>query len=195
MSESFELDAPDRITVGAVGEPGKRVFFLQARQGRQLVTLKLEKLQVAALTAWIAKTLEDLPAPGELPEDEELEPEEFVEASWVVGSLGGTYDVDVDRILLIAGEAVQEDDSEDLELELGPEPEDEELEDDDEDEQVWRIGATARFFATREQMAALAIRGTRLVEAGRPPCPLCGYPLDPAGHACPRTNGHRPPAL
>lgn len=54
-------------------------------------------------------------------------------------------------------------------------------------------GAVARIAITREQAAAAAIRATSLVEAGRPPCPLCGYPLDPAGHDCPRTNGHRPP--
>lgn len=44
-----------------------------------------------------------------------------------------------------------------------------------------------------EWAGALAIAITRLVEAGRPPCPLCGGPLDPSGHDCPRTNGHRPP--
>lgn len=55
-------------------------------------------------------------------------------------------------------------------------------------------GAVIRVAVTREQAAAAAIRATSLVEAGRPPCPLCGYPLDPAGHDCPRTNGHRPPA-
>jgi uncharacterized repeat protein (TIGR03847 family) len=54
-------------------------------------------------------------------------------------------------------------------------------------------GAVARVAITREQAAAFAIRATTLVEAGRPPCPLCGYPLDPSGHDCPRTNGHRPP--
>jgi uncharacterized repeat protein (TIGR03847 family) len=54
-------------------------------------------------------------------------------------------------------------------------------------------GAVARIAITREQAAAAAIRATSLVEAGRPPCPLCGYPLDPSGHDCPRTNGHRPP--
>ena len=51
----------------------------------------------------------------------------------------------------------------------------------------------ARILLTREQAAAFAIRATQLVEAGRPPCPLCGLPLDPSGHDCPRTNGHRPP--
>jgi uncharacterized repeat protein (TIGR03847 family) len=55
-------------------------------------------------------------------------------------------------------------------------------------------GVVARVAVTREQAAAFAIRATRLVEAGRPPCPLCGLPLDPSGHDCPRTNGHRPPA-
>lgn len=46
---------------------------------------------------------------------------------------------------------------------------------------------------TREWAAGLAIAIVRLVEAGRPLCPLCGGPLDPKGHDCPRTNGHRPP--
>jgi uncharacterized repeat protein (TIGR03847 family) len=184
MSESFDLLEVERLTVGAIGEPGQRVFFLQGRQASQLVTLKLEKVQVAALAGWIAKTLEDLPAIGALPED--LEPEPFEEPAWIVGSLGGNYDIDADRIILVAAEAGDADDEED----------DEDDEDDGEpDPFAVGAGAVARFGATREQMAAIAIRGTALVSSGRPPCPLCGYPIDPAGHACPRTNGHRPPKL
>ena len=175
--ESFDLEDPQRLTVGALGEPGRRVFFLQARKDARVVTLKMEKVQVAALAAWIAKTLEDLPSLGHLPEDDELEPEDFAEAAWAVGSLGGSYDIDIDRIVLVATEVGEED-----------------ADGEDEEEQEEQ-GATARFVATREQMAALAIRATRLVEAGRPPCPLCGYPLDPRGHQCPRTNGFRPPQL
>ena len=180
MSTSFELLATERITVGAVGVPGQRLFFLQARQGSEVVTLKLEKVQVAALAAWIAKTLEDLPAIGELPDD--LEPEPFDEPAWTVGSLGGSYEIDSDRIVLVAAE-VSDDDADDTE------------EEEEADLFLEPSGAVARFGATREQMAALAIRGTALVSSGRPPCPLCGYPIDPTGHACPRTNGHRPPAL
>jgi uncharacterized repeat protein (TIGR03847 family) len=45
----------------------------------------------------------------------------------------------------------------------------------------------------KEQAAAFAIRSVQLIEAGRPPCPLCGLPLDPRGHDCPRTNGHHAP--
>ena len=61
-------------------------------------------------------------------------------------------------------------------------------------EEAGEEGTVARLAITREQAAAFAIRATTLVEAGRPACPLCGLPLDPAGHDCPRTNGHRPPA-
>jgi uncharacterized repeat protein (TIGR03847 family) len=46
---------------------------------------------------------------------------------------------------------------------------------------------------SREWAGGLAIAITRLVEAGRPLCPLCGGPLDAQGHDCPRTNGHRAP--
>ena len=52
---------------------------------------------------------------------------------------------------------------------------------------------TATISMTKEWAGGLAIAITRLIEAGRPPCPLCGGPLDPRGHDCPRTNGHRPP--
>jgi uncharacterized repeat protein (TIGR03847 family) len=182
VSESFEFPAPDKITVGAEGEPGRRLFFLQARQGATVATLKMEKIQVAALAAWIVKTLEDLPAPGPLPDADQLEPDVFTEPAWAVGSLGGNYDTDSDRIVLVAAELTE------AELE-GRE------EEEDDDPLLGGDGATARFLATREQMAALAIRSAQLVEAGRPSCPLCGYPLDPAGHQCIRTNGHKPPRL
>ena len=180
MSESFDFPDPDLLTVGTEGLPGHRVFFIQAREAGRVATLKMEKVQVAALAAWIAKTLEDLPRPGHLPDDTELEPVPFLEPHWAVGSLGGDFDAEADRILLVAAE-------------LG-----DDTDDDEPDEPGFPFGgqgATARFRATREQMAALAIRATRLVEAGRPPCPLCGYPLDPSGHQCPRTNGFRPPSL
>src|SRR2546426_9010466 len=166
MSESHDLPAVDRITGGAVGPPGQRLFLLQARQGPEVVTLKVEKVQVAALSQSLAKLLSDLGRSEGAAESLDLE--EPAEPEWVVGTLGVGYDEDSDRILLIAEE-------------LTPEDEDDVL------------AGGARFGTTRGQVAALAIRGTQLVEAGRPSCPLCGYPLDPAGHACPRTNGHPPP--
>jgi uncharacterized repeat protein (TIGR03847 family) len=174
VNESFDLTDVDRLTVGTVGPAGQRVFYLQARAGAELVTLKIEKQQVAALARYLGEVLRDLPDVGALPDDLELQ--EPVEAQWAVGNLGITYDDATDRIVLVAHE-------------IGTPDDDEEPEDDD------AAGAVLRVTATREQVAAMAIRGTALVEAGRPPCPLCGYPLDPSGHVCPKTNGHRPPTL
>jgi uncharacterized repeat protein (TIGR03847 family) len=166
VSDADDLLPADRLTVGTVGPPGERTFLLQGRRGAQVVTLKVEKAQVAALAQYLGRLLADLPEPGELPEDMDLEDPQ--DPAWAVGSLGVSYDEDGDRILLVADEATED-----------------EVED----------GASARFGISREQAAALAIRGVQLVEAGRPPCPLCGYPLDPRGHTCPRSNGHRPPRL
>lgn len=161
MSTSFEIPEVDILTTGTVGPPGKRVFYLQARRGDQVVSLRLEKTQVAALVTYLGTLLEDLPDPGEVPA--ELELVEPVVAEWVVGSLGVSYDEDADRILVVAEELVEEGEE----------------------------AARARITATREQIAALARHGADVVEAGRPPCPLCGQPLDPEGHMCIRLNGHR----
>ena len=168
---SYELSDVDKLTVGTQGPAGKRVFYLQARAGAEIVTVKLEKQQVGALARYLAEVLADLPDVGALPDALELD--EPVEPRFVVGVLGVTYDDATDRVVLVAQEASTGDD--DVE--------------EDPDADVLRVTAT------REQIAALAIRGTALVEAGRPPCPLCGYPLDPAGHVCPKTNGHRAPTL
>jgi uncharacterized repeat protein (TIGR03847 family) len=90
-----------------------------------------------------------------------------------VGTIGVSYDEELDRIVVVFEE-------------MGTADEDEE-EDESEGGHVLRVALS------REQAAAFAIHATQLVEAGRPPCPLCALPLDPAGHVCPRTNGHRPP--
>jgi uncharacterized repeat protein (TIGR03847 family) len=166
---AYELSDVDRLTVGTVGEPGRRVFLLQARAGAEVVTVKLEKQQVGALARYLADVLADLPEVGDLPDDLELQ--EPTEPRFVVGVLGVTYDDPTDRVVLVAQEVTADEDEEDPDA------------------------GVLRVTATREQVAALAIRGTMLVESGRPPCPLCSYPLDPSGHVCPRTNGHRAPTL
>lgn len=164
MKFEWELPSADRLVVGTVGPPGQRVFYLQAREGPQLVTLKLEKIHVAELSNRLLELLEDWPEldtsnidPGEL--------EEPVEPDFTVGSLALAFHDDGERIILVAEELV---------------PEDEE-------------GSVARIIVSRAQIAALARHGAELVTAGREPCPLCGYPLDPRGHVCPRSNGHGPP--
>jgi uncharacterized repeat protein (TIGR03847 family) len=173
VSNSFDLSSVQRITVGTVGEVGHRVFYLQARQGDQVVTLKLEKQQVGALAQLLGDVLSDLPPVGELPVEETLELEQPALPEWPVGTIRIDYDRDSDQVVLVAEELVELDESGEPEV----------------------TGGIARFAASREQVAALAHRGAELIQAGRPPCPLCGYPLDPGGHACPRTNGNRAPTL
>ncbi|MDQ6798528.1 MAG: DUF3090 domain-containing protein [Actinomycetota bacterium] len=167
MSTSFEIPEVDALTTDAIGPPGQRVFYLQARQGTQVVSLRLEKTQVAALVTYLGTLLSDLPTPDDMPTEMDLV--EPVVAEWVVGSLGVSYDEDADRVVLVAEEMVDEDSAAD---EGGD-------------------AARARITATRAQIAALAQRGAEVVEAGRPPCPLCGQPMNPEGHMCIRLNGHR----
>jgi uncharacterized repeat protein (TIGR03847 family) len=159
-----DLDAPDDFTVGTVGPVGERVFMLQCRQGADQLTLKIEKQQVAVLASYLARIVREVGRPGALPENVAFNEDE--DPAWVVGTIGVSFDEGTQRIVVVAEELVP----------------------DDEDSSV------ARFSLTLEQAGAFAIVATGLVEAGRPPCPLCGLPLDPSGHNCPRTNGHRPPS-
>lgn len=150
----------ERITVGTVGPVGERVFYLQAMTAAGLVTLKLEKQQVVAMVEHLSKVLADLPPVEDPPTLDLLEP---VDQLWVVGAMAVTpYDDDIDAVNLFVEEAKAEGEE----------------------------GDSIGFRVTRSQLAGLVARGAELVASGRPPCPLCGAPIDPAGHACPRSNGH-----
>jgi len=175
VSESFQLDGPDHFTAGAVGPPGQRVFYLQAREAGTLVTLKCEKEQVAALGEYLGGLLARL-AGGVEGAGERRELLQPVEAAWPVGSIGVGYDGDHDRIVVVANERIEDAEEDDAEAPSRAEPAVE--------------PASARFAITRAQAAAFVERARRLLKAGRPTCPMCGEPRDPAGHACPRSNGH-----
>jgi uncharacterized repeat protein (TIGR03847 family) len=169
VGASFDFAELDHLTAGTVGPPGQRVFYLQAASAGQLVSLRLEKTQMAALVQYLQVLLADLPPSDALPEDLELR--EPVVAEWVVGTLGVSYDEADDRVLIVAEELVIEDEGEGAVT-----PDD--------------VGV-ARWRATRAQVSALTARGAEVVAAGRPACALCGLPMDPEGHVCPRLNGHR----
>jgi uncharacterized repeat protein (TIGR03847 family) len=171
VSEDYDYDAPDHCTVGALGDVGQRLFLFYCRQGLVETTVKVEKQQIAVLAGYLGRIVRELGRPGDLPEDLEFYGTD--EFEWVVGTIGVSYDEELDRIVVVFEE-------------MGTADEDEE-EDESEGGHVLRVALS------REQAAAFAIHATQLVEAGRPPCPLCALPLDPAGHVCPRTNGHRPP--
>ena len=167
MNPSFDFATPERVTVGTVGEPGQRTFFVQARQDRRVITLKVEKEQVRQLAEYLETVLEDLAPAG--PVTESLELEAPIEQDWIVGVIKvAPFDENADRVHVLFEEFV---------------PTTEEDEDPPE-------GASARVSLTRSQVAAFVGRANALVEAGRETCVLCGNPKDPAGHACPRSNGH-----
>jgi uncharacterized repeat protein (TIGR03847 family) len=182
VTDSIDLPAPDHFTAGTVGPPGQRVFFLQAHDNGMLISLKCEKQQVGALADYMAGMLADLPEPEstKVAEVGLLDP---VEPLWTVGSLAVAWDNDADRFLLVVEELVAADDESETQSSETPN------EDDAESER-----SSVRLRLTREQVASFILTARGLLAAGRPPCPICGFPIDPSGHACPRSNGHRRPS-
>jgi len=169
----YELDPVSSITTGYIGQPGKRVFYLQATRGDQTVTLVVEKMQVDVLAQSIQQFLAELKEQfPDLPEASfNYRPENMnlrvpLDPAFRVGQLGLGYDSDRDLILLVAQEVTTEERT------------------DDE-------ASVARLFATRAQMLTLAEHGKSIIKQGRPICTFCGQPVDPEGHFCPRRNGHK----
>src|SRR5713101_3004930 len=145
-SESFDFDEVTRVTTGALGEPGKRAFYLQVRTAAELVSLAIEKDQLRALTERL----------------QEVALEEPIAPIWRVGFMTLTYSQDEKAFEVSLVELVDE----------GDQP------------------ATGHFQASLAQMQALAAHAAVLISAGRPPCPMCGGPIDHDGGVCPRLNGH-----
>lgn len=162
---SFDIDSPSVLTTGTVGEPGHRVFYLQVQGDGLVVTLKLEKQQVGALAEYLSGLLADLPTVDDAAIPTLLDLVGPIVPEWTVGTLAVAWDDLHDRMVLVAEELLTQE-----ELEAGAE------------------SASARFRVTREQVAGFVALARDLVAGGRPPCPLCGGPLDPEGHACPRLN-------
>ena len=177
----YTFDGPDRFVAGTVGEPGGRTFFLQARKGGDVVSVVLEKTQVAVLAQQLDALLDILsdrgvdsvpPDADPARSDEAPLGEPLVEA-FRVGAMALAWDGEDDRVVIEAAAV----------------PEDGESSADDTDENpdgpdLVRIridGPTARAFVER---------ATRVVAAGRPLCPRCGEPLDPQGHICVRPNAY-----
>lgn len=165
----LDLNPVSRITVGAIGEPGQRIFLLQASYQDQTVTLKIEKEQARVLASSTTELLEELDdkyphaySKFDHPLSSDLMLQEPVEPAFVVGQIGLGYDQEQDLVVLVVQE-IQIDESEDI--------------------------ATVRFWATRPQMEAMSEHTLQVVNQGRPICPLCNSPINPDGHFCPQSNG------
>lgn len=173
----MELGPVDRITTDAIGDPGARTFYLQARHDDELVTIVVEKQQVQLLAASILELLADVTLETEAGQnDEAMELEEPVDPRWRAGRLSIGYDEARDLFLLELTEFDPDDD-----------------EADDIGSGLDHDVETVRLWATRQQMLALSRRGAAVAERGRPTCQFCGNPLDPEGHSCPAMNGHSKP--
>ena len=183
----FAFDPPERFVAGTVGQPGQRTFYLQATGGGQTISVALEKMQVSALAERLDELLDEVRrrqgadsvipavAPTQL---EDVAPlDSPVEEEFRVGTLALAWDDDT-NLVIIEAQSVTETAGEDEPAESdGPS----DVETDADMLRVRLSPAVARAFAKR---------ALRVVAAGRPPCPLCGNPLDPEGHICPRQNGH-----
>ena len=166
---SFLFESVERFVAGTVGQPGERAFFIQARNGNRLVTVAVEKLQVAALAERLEIIIngfrkndssirllsaETDDAPLELP----------IESEFEVGSISISWD-ELMKMMSIELLEITTDEIE-----------------------------TPNFLRVQlsiSMCSAFIKRSKALIGAGRLPCPFCGMPLDPQGHLCPRANGYR----
>lgn len=166
----FDLKPCKRLTVGAIGPAGQRMFYLQGTQARQVVSVLIEKQHAQALAIAIDELISELDEqyPADRPTIEMhsdfslLDP---VTPLFPVGRLGLGYEPDQDLIVVFVQELLEEEETE-------------------------REPVSGRFWAARDQMQALSVHIKKLVAAGRPICALCGNPIDPDGHFCPQSNGH-----
>ena len=179
----YSYDPPERFIAGTVGQPGERTFYLQAMGGGRTTSVALEKGQVSQLAERLDELLDEVlrrtagsaaipaAAPAGLADDGPLDlplMEEFR-----VGAIALAWDHDGDRVIIEAQEETDEP----------VEPLAEEVPEDG--------PAVLRVRITPAAARAFSRRALRVVGQGRPPCPLCGLPLEARGHVCPRQNGHR----
>lgn len=166
MARHIELNPVTHLTVGTVGPPGQRVFYLQGSKGPDLVSLIIEKQQAAMLASSLETLLEELESKFPLDDREpiwtDMRLREPIEPLFRVGNMGLGYNEEVARVVIVGYEAVNE----------GEEPN------------------AVSFWSSRSQAKSLIKHAYDMVKAGRPICGNCGQPIDAEGHFCPNRNGH-----
>jgi len=171
--QDIHIDPVSHITTDAIGEPGSRIFYIQAWQGDQVTTLIIEKMQIQTLSigterflAEISQRYPDLPLASEEYQEEQMHIHPPVDPLFRASELGLAYDNDRDMVVLLAREMLGE----------GVDPEE---------------ASVVQFWITRSQLLALSRWGIEVVARGRPICPYCGEPEEPEGHFCLKKNGHK----
>jgi uncharacterized repeat protein (TIGR03847 family) len=168
----IDVDPCDHITSDAIGQPGQRVFYIQAFQAEKTYTVIIEKTQLQSLAVGIEQFLAEVARQNPKLEEagadyveEQMRINPPVDPVFRVGEIGLGYDQTRDRVVLFVREVQGED----------QEPE---------------SGSVIRFWCTRTQLRQLARWGVEVAGRGRPICPQCGQPMEPEGHFCPKKNGH-----
>lgn len=168
----IDLQPVTHITTDAIGQPGKRVFYIQGWQGERTVTVIIEKIQIQSLAVgyeqFLTELQEKFPHLSEATADfneEMMRINPPVDPLFRVGELGLGYDEERDLVVLVTREILPEE----------AEPTD---------------ASVVRFWCTRSQVRAMCHWGMEVASRGRPLCPQCGQPMDPSGHFCPKKNGH-----
>lgn len=171
----FIFDAPDRFVPGTIGEPGNRTFFLQVRKGEAVVSVALEKAQVAVLADRLSDLLNTVggeadtaspTSPDEAPLDEPLQD------LFRVGPMALAWDPATDKVVIEAQPMTEDGDYVET------------ADDDAEGPDLVRVRIE------RGQAREFVRRAEALVAAGRPTCPFCGEVLEPTGHFCAQTKAH-----
>ena len=169
----IDLRPVTHITSDAIGQPGKRVFYIQGWQEERTITIIVEKLQIQSLAvgleqflAEIASRFPDLPEASADYDEDKMHIHPPVDPLFRTGELGLGYDAENDLVVLIAREQLPED--------------------QDQEE-----ASVVRFWCTRAQVRAMCRWGIEVSSRGRPICPQCGQPMEPDGHFCPKKNGHQ----
>ncbi len=170
MAHQIELNPVSYLTIGTIGPPGQRTFYLQGGRGSQIVSLVIEKQQASMLASSLETFLEELEEkhPAETRDGDEsilqdMRLREPVEELFRVGNMGMGFNEAANQVVLVAYELVDEDEEPNV----------------------------VSYWASRGQMEALVVRAREIVASGRPICGNCGRPIDPDGHFCPNRNGHR----
>lgn len=176
----FFFDQPRRFVVGTVGQPGERVFYLQAADDSRIVSVALEKSQVLVLAERLEQLLSEVATRSGFDVPQAVSPdtgplESPIDEEFRVAAMGLAYDTDAGLIIVEAqapAESAEEAEASLLEdIEDGPD--------------------ALRVRLAHQAAVDFVDRARRVIAAGRPPCPLCNEPLDSAGHVCPRSNGYR----
>ncbi len=168
MSEfTYDFDPADHLTIGTIGEPGRRTFYFQAGRGIEYVSMICEKEQMRSLGEGLLSLLDQIGDAFERPVPDldagyDFDLVEPMVPVWRIAQLGVGYEEDDDRIVLVLQELADEGD----------------------------LAETARFTVSRALAFAFAHHILDVVAGGRPICPFCGQPIDPGGHFCPKSNGH-----